>query len=679
VEHRELTHQLDQFLVCGLGNLGQHCVFALKEFGVRVNGINLVAPTHWDIPGIPEQLGQLVIGDARQESVLKQANLDQCRAVLIVTSEERVNAETALAIRKLSPNVRLVVRSSKENLNHLLAEHLGNFIAFEPTQLPASAFAVAALGTEVLGFFSLDNSRLQVIQRQFNPGDSWCYRGSLQEFNSRTRRILCHSRGSVHPIVSLPDWEPETQLQAGDQVIYIEVADRAYTGTVSVPNSDLSPVRKRSLRWRRLRWEDVKHWVLEMWQSHQQQPVRQVAIVCGAVVLALLAVGTLVFARYYPGATPLGAFYGVAILLLGQYGELFGDFEINPNIPGWLQFFAFVLTLAGTALVGVLYALLTQGMLSTRFQLTPRRPPIPLHHHTIVVGLGRVGQQVVRLLQEFRQPLVGVTFTPQFDLNVLSDIPIVRGSLKETLNQVNLGTARSVVVVTDDDILNLEISLMARSANPSCHLVIRTKEQSLTDSLNRLLPGTHVICAYGVTAEAFAAAAFGEKILGLFRCGDRTILVTEYEIEVGDTLDNLLLTEVAYGYGVVPILHQRKNQPPRLMPPDEIQLTVGDRMVVLATIEGLRAVEDGIFVTAARWQVRIQQALSAEAVFEGANLIVRICGFPLNIARSLMSDLPVLLPRLLFKHQAYHLIVELKRVLVIAQMIPPDQPENHYK
>jgi hypothetical protein len=30
------------FLVCGLGNLGQHCVSVLKEFGVKVNAIEAV-------------------------------------------------------------------------------------------------------------------------------------------------------------------------------------------------------------------------------------------------------------------------------------------------------------------------------------------------------------------------------------------------------------------------------------------------------------------------------------------------------------------------------------------------------------------------------------------------------------------------------------------------------------
>jgi hypothetical protein len=39
----------------------------------------------------------------------------------------------------------LIVRSAKQNLSELLAQGLGNFIAFEATQLPAPAFAIAAL------------------------------------------------------------------------------------------------------------------------------------------------------------------------------------------------------------------------------------------------------------------------------------------------------------------------------------------------------------------------------------------------------------------------------------------------------------------------------------------------------------------------------------------------------
>jgi voltage-gated potassium channel Kch len=78
-------------------------------------------------------LEDLILGDCRQNSILERAKIHRCRAALIVTSNEQVNAETALAIRQLNPRTRLVVPSAKENLNQLLSERLGDFIAFAPT------------------------------------------------------------------------------------------------------------------------------------------------------------------------------------------------------------------------------------------------------------------------------------------------------------------------------------------------------------------------------------------------------------------------------------------------------------------------------------------------------------------------------------------------------------------
>lgn len=73
-----------------------------------------------------------------------------------MTSNERINAKTAVVARSQFHYTRLVIRSGQTNLNQRLAEHLGNFLTFEPTKLSADAFALAALGTETKGLFYLD-------------------------------------------------------------------------------------------------------------------------------------------------------------------------------------------------------------------------------------------------------------------------------------------------------------------------------------------------------------------------------------------------------------------------------------------------------------------------------------------------------------------------------------------
>ncbi|WP_310412608.1 NAD-binding protein [Chamaesiphon sp. OTE_8_metabat_110] len=393
------------------------------------------------------------------------------------------------------------------------------------------------------------------------------------------------------------------------------------------------------------------------------------ALICCLIVVLLLAIATVLFRQYYPNTTWISAFYASAILLLGGYGDLFGNFENITTIPWWLQTFALGLSLAGTAFVGVLYAVLTESLLSSKFQFVKQRPPVPQQNHIVIVGLGRVGQQVALLLQQFKQTVVGVTLQPDINSTILPDLPIITGNIDRSLAQANLTTAKSVIIVTDDEMLNLEVALMVQAIDPQLDLVIRTSGQRLSQHLTKTLPTARVLGMQTVSAEVFAGAAFGENILNLFHIDRQTILVTEYTIETGDTLDRLLLAEAAYGYGVVPILHQRNPRPAILMPTDDILLAHGDRLVVLATTESLRRIDIGDPYPKS-WQVEVELAMTAESTFEGANIIGRISGCSLRTARDLMENLPRILDIPLYQHQAQRLVRALEQLRVKAKIIP---------
>jgi voltage-gated potassium channel Kch len=660
----------NHFLVCGLGSLGQNCVVSLKQFQVPVIAIEKQGQSqNWEIPNLLQLLDDLIIGDCRQSNILQQAKIENCRAALIVTSNEKVNAETAIAIRQLNPSTRLVVRSNKENLNRLLGEQLGNFIAYEPTQLPAPAFALAALGKETLGYFSLDNQKIKVTKRQIKSGDPLSFNRMLYEINSNTRRLLIHL--PYHTPIINPNfhiWESEAIIQQGDTLIYAEIVEEFVFETP-----------KTSLRWTgQTSWLQkvtnlVTSWkprLRNFWQLSFQQQIQRVAIACTFIVVLLLAIGTILFDKFYAETNLISAFYATAILLLGGYADLLGDFEPNDSIAWWLQLFAFILNLVGTAFVGVLYALLTEALLSSKFEFTKSRPPNPLANHIVIIGLGRVGQKVASLLQEFRQEIVGVSFSQDFDRSILPKMPLIVGNLNEALAKANLQTAKSVIVATDDEMLNLEIALMAKTANPHNEIVIRTYGQDLSQHLVKLLPDANVLEVYRLAAEAFAGAAFGENIINVFRIGCQNILVTEYTVETNDTLNGLLISEVAYGYGVEVIAHAKREQTLTLMPSNDLKLAEGDRLTIFATVEGLQHIEQGkLNLDAKHYYVHVQKALNAEAKFNGANLIVLMseCSFP--EARDLFDHLPATLDIPLYKHQAMRLIHGLQKRQVQASLI----------
>ena len=659
---------LDYFLVCGLGSLGQNCIVALKEFGVKIIAVEQHQPQTWEIRNLPQLLDELIIGDCREDLILKKASVQQCRSVLILTGDEEVNAQTALAVRQLNPQTRILVRSGQENLNQLLQQQLGNFFADDPTKLTATTFALASLGTEILGFFDLHGQRLQVVQRQLQLGDPWTNIRFLQELNSSRRQILAHLTQNHTLTEIFHQWEPDEVVQPGEILIYLEKVEEFLFRTPG----KLRYLGKPKNFWKKqllLALRNLKIELSQLWRLSFLHQVKRVALFSVIIVSILLLIGTFLFQKYYPDTSFLYSFYATVILLLGGYADLFGQFEPVAPIPWWLQLFALLLTVVGTAFVGVLYALLTEALLSAKFELIRSRPPVPKNNHIVIIGLEKFGQGIATVLNSFNKTVVGVAFNPDFDQSILPKIPLIIGNLPESLNKANLPQAQSVVIATNNETLNLEIALMTRALNPTIPLVIATYGKVLSKKLTHLLDNVQILSVYEEAAEAFAGAAFGENIISLFRLNNRTILVTEYQIEAEDTLNGLLIGEAAYGYGVAIVLHQHQGQEPTFMPVPEIRLKIGDRLVVLASTEGLRKIEQGrIEISSKHWQVRVQKVLNPDAYFTGANVITRITGYSLSKSRTLMNNLPQTIPTPLYKHQAQYLVRELQKSLIQAEV-----------
>jgi Trk K+ transport system NAD-binding subunit len=660
-----------------MGSLGQYCAAALKKFGVTVCAIGAEYPHDWEVPDLAEMLDEILIGDCRQPKILEQAKIQDCQAVLLVANDEATNIEAAFAIRLLNAQVRLVVQSSKHNLNALLSQSLSNFAAFEPDQLATPAFALAALGGETQAFFYLEDQLLQVIEQQVQPENAWHTR-RLGDLQGRNRRVLSCKTQADEDTSSFHKWNPEHQLRVGDIVTYVQSVSRGVGASLILdqpkgylpthPSSDVSPAQERQT-WKTLikllSWQSIKTWTLRLWQATEHNRSQRVVLLCAIAILGLGSLGTLLYRLYYPQTNALEALSASAKLLLGGYGDVYGGVELPERVPVWLQLFSLGMAIAGTAFVGVIYALLTETLLSARLTFLARRPPIPKQNHVILVGLENVGQRIANFFLELKHPIVGVSCS-ELEANFLLQLPLVMGEIADALPKANLVSARSIIIATEDELTNLEIGLMIHAANPQAGLVIRMFDQRFSENLGRRLPYAKVFCTHALAAEAFAGAAFGENILGLFRLNHQTVLVTEYHIEAEDTLHNLLLAEVAYGYDVVPVLYQRQRQgEPIWMPSDDIRLEVGDRLIVLATITSLQRIERRE-IAPRHWLVRIEKVANQAALFEGVTVISLVCGCSRSVAQQVMGNLPMLLPLSLYHRQAQRLVQKLQQVMVLA-------------
>ena len=405
--------------------------------------------------------------------------------------------------------------------------------------------------------------------------------------------------------------------------------------------------------------------------------IRRVALFSSITILLLLGFGAVLFRLFTPQITTQDAFYDAVVLLLGGYSDLLGsELYFSLSIPWWLRLTGLMLTLSGTVFMGVIYAVLTQYMLSVRFRFKRKDKP-PQNGHMILVGLGRVGKAIIHQLQSFDIPMTAIV---DKDTHIREIPAIVEEgpSMEENLKTANLENASGLMILTRDELTNLEIGLLARNLRPDIRLVIRTYDPRFSNHLTRLWPQAHVMSAHDLAAKAFAAASFGEKIATLFRIGERTVLVTEYRVEALDTLSNRMLATIACGYQVVPLLIIKPDPAePVWLPFDDTTLEVGDVLYVLATVDGILRVENGDLISPG-YELHVDVPLNHHARFDGANVLSRMTGVSIGECRDFMEYLPAKFPQKLYRYQAERIISRLKRNMVSATLINPQSMTGNH-
>lgn len=627
---KNLNHDstVPNVIVCGLGSLGQQCVKVLSEFGVSVVAIELKKDFYWSVDGLPNSVKQKVIcGDCRQPNILKRAGVTKCRVVLLMLSDEQINIETAFVIRKLNHDVRLIIRSAQENLNKSksLKSRLNNFVAYDTVELPAQAIATRALNDENRGFFDLGEDLLRVVKITVNRRHQW-YGRRLEQLNNNNRLVLGH-RPFGTPIQKDFLLLENAKICEKDEVVYIEVN----TGKAGLFIEEHQLFRKRgqvffSLNWKKL-WNNVLFYgksfpqkLLGIWESGRQQIGLAVVQLALIIWLSLLVLGFILLnSFFYHKANHLGILYATVVMLLGGYNDVH-DLLDKPDALTlqekfwfdqpkyiWLRLMNLLFMAIGILTLGLLNAWLTQWLLNDKFQQLITNP-IPKRDHIVVIGLGRqVGRRVANFLHKWQKPVVGIFDTalqssskhhelPQVQLVVgdLSNPSTAFSDLSNALEKVYLDKAKGVVVITRNEMLNLEVALMAYNLNPETALIIRTQDTSFSHCVRELVPKhAKTLSVCDIAAKVFVATVFVKKICGLLWLNDQMIFVCEYIIKRNDAFDGLSLDELTLKYQIRTIVHQKT-----MLPSTDIQMKVGNRLIFLASIESLQKIEQSQPLTA---------------------------------------------------------------------------------
>jgi len=133
--------------------------------------------------------------------------------------------------------------------------------------------------------------------------------------------------------------------------------------------------------------------------------------------------------------------------------------------------------------------------------------------HVVLIGLGHLGFRVAEHLHTMGQDVVVIELNPKADLvtTVRSlGIPVIvdDATREVALRAAGIEKARAIILCTQEDSLNLQVALKARSLNKDIHVVVRIFDENFAQALEQQF-GFRALSATGTASPVFAAAAAG--------------------------------------------------------------------------------------------------------------------------------------------------------------------------
>lgn len=638
-------------VLCGLGRMGTRVLHFLQAAGLPVVVIDSVCP-----PGDPRLNGApLFLGDCRRRDLLQQAGIEQAAGVLILTNDDSLNISTALMVRTLNKQVRIVVRMFNQNLLARLGKAVHNVFALSTSLLAAPVLATAALTGQALGTFRWDDSAdglLQVLELPVSPRLAGQTIGQLAQ--RREVVVVSHVPASGAPR-HLLQVEAEAVLQTGDQLVVAGPPARLATLLHTAEVEDQPRWANLLFRLGRM----LRRTLVEM-----DLPV----LVGTMVVVVVLLVSTLVFYFGVPQYNLADAFLrSVSVMATG--GPLHE--EDYQNAP-FIRVYAGLLRLLGAVLIAAFTAVFTNYLLRARLGSVLEVRRLPESGHVIVCGLSpvgfrvteellRLGERVVVIEQDGNNRFVA-TARRSGAAVMIGDATVV-----EVLRQAHAATARAVISATNHDITNLEVALLVSELNREARVVVLSNDPQFAEMLRDAADLRLALSVPALAAPAFVAALFGDRVLGVFAYQGRLFATLDLLIQPGDPLTGQIVRAVAIDYDLLPVGLRRGagNSPASLL---NTRIEAGDRIIGLVELNSLQRLLRRQPCSAA-FAIEVEACpLPIRPWLAGLLRLTR--GLSIAEADAAVAQLPIRLAEGLTRGQAEDLLAQLARQRVTARIEP---------
>ncbi|MBI5840883.1 MAG: NAD-binding protein [Chloroflexi bacterium] len=207
-----------------------------------------------------------------------------------------------------------------------------------------------------------------------------------------------------------------------------------------------------------------------------------------------------------------------------------------------------------------------------------------LNKHNILVGLGHLGYRVALKLHEMGEQIAVIELNANADTVIAArdlGIPVIHDDATRpaALEAANLKDARTIILASQNDSMNLQIALKARSVNPKIQVVIRIFDEDFAHALQEQF-GFVALSATEMAAPVFAAAAAGSDVTNPISVEGQLLSLARLAIRPGSKFADTTVGYVEDNYHLNIVLLRRDHQS-EMHPTDSSPLHAGDTIAVL--------------------------------------------------------------------------------------------------
>ena len=547
----------EHVIVCGLHGVGVRIFELLHSSGTQVTVVDDDSMGRHDRLLATMGVRHIKSRAYRGEGLL-EADLHHALAVVCVEVDDIHTLESALRIREIRDDLRVVVQLANPAVGGALVRVTGPGSVLDAAALAAPSFVEACLGQPVHEI-RFAETLFAVVRTEVPDTDG---------HHSTFRAFF----GDLAPVAVMPANGELVQCPGrdhmvgpGDRVAVLGTIEELLRFGLDAGKAD-RPLRRIGFFTR----------VSRQMKTAFEQGNKGLAVVVGAIAL-LIALSTVLLHVFYRTdnahhLTLLSSVY-FTIETIASVG--FGDYSFAVQ-DAWMKVFGIGLIFIGVTLLSTAFALFTNILVSRRIEQSLGRREVPgMVDHVVVVGLGAVGIRVVELLVEQDQRVIVIErdSTNRY-LNQARSlrVPVIiaDATLPQTHRLANLHDARAVAVLTSAEMTNIETALAVReSLGARWHdvpVVVRVFDRELARMMEQSFGFQNVRSTSALAAPWFVGAALGLDVLSTFYVDQQPFLVGKVTIKEGGGLEGLAMADLSANTRVIAL--QRSNggdleHPPR--------------------------------------------------------------------------------------------------------------------